>query len=257
MKMDGRRVENKAAVVTGAGSGIGKATAELLAKEGAAVVLVDFNKEAAEEAALAIIADGGKAFAVKADVSNKQDCENVFNQTVSHFGKVDILVNVAGIADYHRPVIRTDDELWDRVIAINQTSVFYFCREALKYMTKTGSGSIVNVSSVAGVYGNSGAAYTASKYAVIGLTKNIAVQYAGTDIRCNAICPGVTETALNTPDKLALFDEEMREICGRHSDGSIETTYAIDQAHAILNFASDEARYITGQVVVIDRGMFL
>ncbi len=251
------RIKNKVAVITGAGSGIGKATAELFAKEGGIVISVDFNKEAADETARAIIADGGKALAVKADVSSKQDCENVFSQALSNFGRVDILVNVAGIADMHRPVIKTDDELWERVIAINQTSVFYFCREALKYMTKEGCGSIINVSSVAGVYANSGAAYTASKYAVIGLTKNIAIQYAGTGIRCNAICPGVTQTALNTPEKLAFFDEEMREICGRHFDGTIETTYAIDQAHAILNFAGDEARCVTGQVVVIDRGMFL
>lgn len=251
------RIKDKVAIITGAGSGIGKATAELFSKEGGIVILVDFNKEAADETARSIVASGGKALAIKADVSSKQDCENVFSHTMSNFGRVDVLVNVAGIADMHRPVIKTDDELWERVIAINQTSVFYFCREALKYMTKEGCGSIINVSSVAGVYGNSGAAYTASKYAVIGLTKNIAIQYAGTGIRCNAICPGVTQTALNTPEKLAFFDEEMREICGRHSDGTIETTYAIDQAHAILNFASDEARCVTGQVVVIDRGMFL
>lgn len=251
------RVENKIAVITGAGSGIARATAELFAKEGATVVLVDLNKAAAEVTFETINKAGGKSLVIQADVANLKDCENVFNETIRNYGRVDILVNVAGISDKHKPTIRTDDELWNRVIAINLTGVFHFCREALKYMTKVNYGSIVNVSSAAGVYGNSGAAYTASKFGVNGLTKNIAIQYAGTGIRCNAVCPGITEIALNTPDKLAEFDEEMRVICGKHMDESLETTYAIDQAYAILNFAGDESRCVTGQITVIDRGVFL
>jgi len=252
-----KRVENKIAVITGAGSGIGRATSELFAKEGATVVLVDFNKEAAEETAANIAKEGGKSLVIKADVSNLEDCKNVFNKTIENYGRVDTLVNVAGISDKHMPTIRCSDELWNKVIAINLTGTFYFCREALKYMTKKNYGSIINVSSVGGVYFNSGVAYTASKVGVIGITKNIALQYSGTEIRCNAIAPGITETALNTPEQLASFDDEFREICGKHMDVTLETTYAIDQAYAILNFASDESRCITGQITCIDRGAFL
>lgn len=251
------RVENKIAVITGAGSGIGRATAELLAKEGATVVVVDLSKVAAEETSKTINEAGGKSIAIQADVSNLVDCENVFNETIKNYEKVDILVNVAGIADKHMPTIRCTDQLWNKVIAINLTGTFYFCREALKYMIKANYGSIINVSSVGGVYFNSGVAYTASKAGVIGITKNIALQYSGTGIRCNAIAPGITETALNTPDKLAEFDEEFRMICGKHMDESLETTYPIDQANAILNFASDESRCVTGQIICIDRGAFL
>ncbi len=251
------RVENKIAVITGAGSGIGRGTAELFAKEGATVVVVDLNKALAEETSKKINAAGGKSLVVQADVSKLVECENVFNETIKNYGRVDILANVAGIADKHMPAIRCTDELWNKVIAINLTGTFYMCREALKYMTKANYGSIINVSSVGGVYFNSGVAYTASKAGVIGITKNIALQYSGTGIRCNAIAPGITETALNTPEKLAEFDEEFRIICGKHMDESLETTYPIDQAYAILNFASDESRCVTGQITVIDRGAFL
>jgi len=195
--------------------------------------------------------------AVPGDVTLTADCKNVFKQTVDTFGKVDILVNNAGIVDRHTPTIRTTDELWQNVVDVNQTGTFLFCREALHYMTKENAGAIINVSSIAGVYGNGGAAYSASKYAVIGLTKNIAIQYAGTGIRCNAVCPGPTPTALNAPEKLKHFDKEFSEICFRHFDRSVGDSETTDQANAILFFANDESRCITGQALVVDRGMCL
>jgi NAD(P)-dependent dehydrogenase (short-subunit alcohol dehydrogenase family) len=251
------RLKDKVALITGANSGIGRVTAELFAKEGASVVMFARNKERLKEVEDGIVKNGGKALSVSGDVTSAADCKKVFGEAVNKFGKVDILVNNAGIVDLHTPVIRVTDKLWQDVININQTGTFLFCREALEYMTKAKKGVIVNVSSIAGVYGNGGAAYSASKFAVIGLTKNIAIQYAGTDIRCNAMCPGPTPTPLNTPDKIEKFDKEFTEICSRHTDHSVGDSGAIDQANAILFLSNDESRCITGQVLVVDRGMCL
>lgn len=251
------RLEGKVAVITGANSGIGEVTAELFAQEGAAVVLVARRKEKLLEVEKRITEAGGRALTVPGDVTSKEDCRHVFEETIKAFGKVDILVNNAGIVDNHTQTLKVTDELWDRVIAINLTGTFLFCREALKYMTKAGTGAIVNVSSIAGVYGNGGAAYSASKYGVIGLTKNIAIQYSGTGIRCSAVCPGPTPTPLNTPDKLEHFDKEFTEICARHTDMSVGVSQSIDQANAILFLCTEESRCMTGQVLVVDKGMCL
>ena len=199
----------------------------------------------------------GPPLALPADVTRVEDCRRVCAETARTFGRIDVLVNNAGIVDQHTPTIRTTDELWDTVIAVNLTGTFSFCREALEYMTRAEAGSIVNVSSIAGAYGNGGAAYSASKYGVVGLTKNIAIQYAGTAIRCNAVCPGPTPTELNTPEQLERFDAEFMGICARHTDLSVGVSDPADQAEAILYLASDAARYVTGQVLVVDRGMCL
>lgn len=251
------RLKGKVAVITGANSGIGETTAELFSKEGATVVLVARRKDKLKEVEERIVKHGGQALAVPGDVTSPEDCKNVFKQTIEAFGKVDILVNNAGIVDRHTPTIRTTDELWQNVVDVNQTGTFLFCREALRFMTKAKSGAIVNVSSIAGVYGNGGAAYSASKYAVIGLSKNIAIQYAGTGIRCNAVCPGPTPTALNAPEKIEHFDKEFIEICEKHTDRSVGDSETMDQANAILFFANDESRCITGQALVVDKGMCL
>ena len=251
------RLAGKTAIVTGANTGIGEATAELFAREGATVVLVARRADRLAEVAARIEAAGGSAFALAADVTVVDDCRNVCDETVKRFGRIDVLVNNAGIVDQHTPTIRVTDELWDTVLAVNLTGTFSFCREYLLRAPEGHSGSIVNVSSIAGVYGNGGAAYSASKYGVIGLTKNIAIQYAGTGIRCNAVCPGPTPTELNLPEKLQHFDREFMEICARHTDMTVGESDVLDQAEAILFLASDAARYVTGQVLVVDRGMCL
>jgi NAD(P)-dependent dehydrogenase (short-subunit alcohol dehydrogenase family) len=251
------RLTGKIAIVTGANSGIGEATAELFAAEGATVVLVARRAEKLADVATRIAAGGGTALALPADVTRVEDCRRVCDETARRFGRIDVLVNNAGIVDQHTPTIRATDELWDTVIAVNLTGTFSFCREALRHMIAAGAGSIVNVSSIAGAYGNGGAAYSASKYGVVGLTKNIAIQYAGTAIRCNAVCPGPTPTELNTPEQMERFDAEFMGICARHTDLSVGVSDPRDQAEAILYFASDAARYVTGQVLVVDRGMCL
>jgi NAD(P)-dependent dehydrogenase (short-subunit alcohol dehydrogenase family) len=251
------RLKGKVAIITGANSGIGECTAGLFSKEGAAVVLVARRKEKLKAVAERIKKAGGQAIAVPGDVKSVADVKNVLDQTIKAFGKVDILVNNAGISDRHTPTIKVTDELWKDVIDTDLTGVFYFCREALKYMTRAKSGVIVNVSSICGIYGNAGVPYSAAKAGVNGLTRNIAIQYSGSNIRCNAICPGPTPTELNTPEQWAKFDAEFMEICERHADYSVGKSEAIDQANAILFLASDEARYITGQLLVVDRGMCL
>lgn len=251
------RLRDKVAVITGASSGIGQGTAELFAKEGAAVVLTARRVDRLNALAEEIEKAGGKTLVVPGDVTKLVDIKNVIEQTVKTFGRIDILVNNAGIGDRHTATIRVMDQFWDEVIAIDLTSVFYFCREALNYMARAGKGVIVNVSSIGGVYGNAGAPYSAAKAGVIGLTKNIAIQYAGTRIRCNAVCPGPTPTELNTAEQLATFDQEFMEICERHTDHSVGDSDVIDQANAILFLANDESRCITGQSLVVDRGMCL
>ena len=228
------RLKGKVAVITGASSGIGRGTAELVAWEGAAVVLTARRVDRLRAVAQNIGAAGGKALAVPGDVTRVADVRIVIAQTIRTFGKIDILVNNAGTSDRHTPTVRTSDQLWDQVMGINLTGLFYFCREALKHMVQAGEGVIVNVSSIGGIYGNAGASYSAAKAGVIGLTKNIAIQYAGTKIRCNAVCPGPTPTEFNTPEQLAKFDREFMTICQRHTDHSVGDSDVIDQANAIL-----------------------
>lgn len=250
-----KRLEGKVAVITGANSGIGKVTAELFAKEGASVVLAARREKALQEVVDSINNSGGKAVCVAGDVSIQSDCIKIVEAAIEKFGKVDILVNNAGVADKHRPITRTDAEWWDNIIAINQNSVFYMCKEALKYMEEASAGSIINISSVGAVRSNSGVSYTASKTAVIGMSQNIGIQYAGKGIRCNVVCPGPTPTPLNTPEQVATFDSEFADMCNKHM--AIDTPFvtAEDQANAILFFASDESKGINGQILTVDNGM--
>lgn len=250
------RLDGKVAVVTGASSGIGAETAKLFAQNGAAVVLVARDEKKLSAALEEIRSLGGRAVAVSADVGVWEDCERVVNETIRQLGRLDILVNNAGMADKHRPITRTDNAWWREVCRVNQDSIFYMCRAALPHMEKQG-GSIVNVSSVGGVFGSSGISYSASKSAVIGMTKNIAIQYAGKGIRCNAICPGPTPTALNTPEQLATFDTAFADVCNAHMDMSLPQASARDQAEAIYFFASEAACAVTGQVMIVDNGMTL
>ena len=248
------RLNGKVAIITGANSGIGKATAELFAQEGATVVLAARRLDKLQEVETAITAAGGKALSVQCDVSVYEDCVKLADTAYEAFGKIDILVNNAGIADKHRPINRCSPDWWDEVIRVDQTSLFYVTKEVLRYMEPAKSGSIVNISSIGGTRGTAGISYSAAKAAVIGMTKNIALQYAPIGIRCNAVAPGPTPTALNAPEQIATFDGEFADQCAAHMNMTLPESRDLDQAYAILFFASDESVAVTGQVLTVDHG---
>ena len=252
-----KRLEGKTAIVTGSNSGIGAATALRFAQEGANVVLCARRIAPLEEVAAACREYGVEAVAVAADMTKHEDCTKVAKAAVDAFGKIDILVNNAGIADKHRPITECSDEWWDQVIAIDQTSLFYMTKEVLPYMQEAKSGSIINISSIGGVFGSAGISYSAAKSAVLGMTKNIAIQFAPDGIRCNAVCPGPTPTPLNTPEQVATFCTWFADRCAQHMNMTLPESTAEDQANACLFFASDESKAVTGQVLVVDHGTTL
>ena len=251
------RFENKAVIVTGASSGIGAVTAKMFAAEGANVVLFARRQEPLDAVAAEIEAAGGRCITVTGDVTKQADCERLMARTHEVFGSIDVLVNNAGDGDHHMTTAKCTDEMWYRIIELNQTSVLRLCREALHYMEKQGSGAIVNLSAIAGVYGNAGVSYSAAKAAVIGMTKNIAIQYAGRGIRCNALCPGPTMVPRMDGREQALYDTDFQATTERHMDMTIPFSKPEDQASVIMFLASDDARAVTGQAIVSDGGMCL
>jgi NAD(P)-dependent dehydrogenase (short-subunit alcohol dehydrogenase family) len=189
----------KVAVVSGAGSGIGRAIAETYAREGAKIVVADVSTEHGEQTVKAIQDAGGDAFFVKADSSVAQDNKMLVEAVVAQYGRLDIASNNAGIGGPAALTGEYETEDWDKVIALNLSGVFYACRYQLEQMEKNGGGSIVNIASIHGtVAAPASVAYTASKHGVVGLTKNIAAEYGQKNIRCNAVGPGYIETPLLT-----------------------------------------------------------
>jgi len=176
---------------------MGKEMAKLFAAEAPKVVAADIVPTGGEQVVAEITAAGGTATAVVANVAKEDDVEAMINTAVNTYGRLDVLVNNAGIMDRATPVADCSDELWNRVMAVNLNGPFYACRLAVPIMQKQGGGSIINTASVAGVRGGAaGVAYTSSKHAVLGLTKNIAGYYAKDGIRCHALCPGAVATAI-------------------------------------------------------------
>ncbi|MBO7742672.1 SDR family oxidoreductase [Paenibacillus sp. MWE-103] len=247
------RLSGKAAIVTGAASGMGKAIAELFAAEGAKVVVGDLRLDAAQAVADGIAAAGGTAIAVAANVAKEDDVRQLVAKTVEAYGTLDILVNNAGIMDNFVPAADLTDELWDRVFAVNATGVMRTTRQALPIFMAKKSGVIVNIASAGGLQGSrAGAAYTASKHAVVGFTKNVGFQYANYGIRCNAIAPGGVNTnigtSINEPNAFGM-ERAMAGIQLNPRSGE-----PLDIARVALFLASDDAGFVNGTVVTADAG---
>lgn len=250
-------LKDKVALITGGSSGIGAETARVFAKQGAKVAIFARGQEKMDRVAAELKALGADCLTIAGDVTKSEDCSAAVEQVVKVFGRIDVLVNNAGAGDFHTTTEKCTDAFWDQMIALNQSSVLYCCRAALPHMRAQGSGSIVNLSAIAGVYGNAGVSYSAAKAAVIAMTKNIALQYTGTDIRCNAVCPGPTAVDRMDGREDAFMDLEFFAITDRHMDSSIPFAAAEDQANVIAFLASDLSRCITGQAIVTDNGRCL
>lgn len=242
----------KVALITGAGSGIGKAIAELFAREGASVVLADVHEENMEAVMAAIKTDGGTAFCFAADVSKVEDVNLLVDYTLRTCGTLDILVNNAGVMDSFTPVAEVTDELWNKVLGVNLNGPFYASRSATKVFLERGSGNIINIASIGGLYGGrAGAAYTTSKHAVIGLTKSVGYQYALKNIRCNAIAPGGVNTSIVQGMEPNPFGFD------RMNAGTANNPRTADPseiAELALFLASEKSSFVNGTVVTADGG---
>jgi NAD(P)-dependent dehydrogenase (short-subunit alcohol dehydrogenase family) len=257
------RLKEKVAIVTGAGSigpgmGNGKATAILFAREGARVMLVDYNAEAAEETKHLIDNEGGKSMVFQADVSKNSDCKNTVEKCIKTFGRVDILHNNVGIGSFGGPV-ETSEEEWDKVMRVNVKSMFLTCKHTLPFMENQGNGSIINISSLVAVrtLPSPSVAYATSKAGVIAFTREVAIQYAAKGIRANVILPGFMKTPTQEYYGTKAWGGNTEEMW-RRRDAMVPTGKqgeAWDIAYAALYLASDEAKYVTGTTLLVDGGI--
>jgi len=249
------RLNGKIAVITGAGSGIGQATAELFAREGAKVVAGDMNLPALEAVAANVQQAGGQMYAMKTNIAERVQAEALVDEAISRHGRLDILVNNAGVMDHNHGVDTVADEMWERIFSINVTGTMYMTRRATQVMLAGGGGSIINMASTAAVNGaTAGVAYTASKHAVVGLTRSTAWQYAQRGIRCNAVMPGGTLTNIVKASDIEKWDKEgAKRITIYHQlmPMGMET---IDLAELVLFLGSDAARRINGAIIPADGG---
>ena len=249
------RLSGKVAVVTGAGSGMGKATALLFASEGATVVGSDINAANLEAVTAAATAAGGKMIGVVGNIAKREDAEALIQRAIDDYGQLDALVNNAGIMDAMEGVVNFKDDTFERVMGVNVYGPFVTCRAAVRHMKERGKGAIVNVASVAGVSGAAaGAVYTASKHALIGLSRNTAFTYASFGVRCNTLIVGGVETAIMAGADPAKFDHEALGQYGKWHAVNPRTLQPDEVAKLSLFLVSDEASGVNGAEVAVDGG---
>lgn len=253
------RLEGKVAVITGAGSGMGRAMANLFAKEGAKVVAAEWNPATLDEVVAEVKAAGGEIVGVQGDVSKVEDAEKIIKSAVDSFGKLDVLCNNAGIMDNMAAPADVDDATLARVMGVNAYGPLYLTRAAVPIMLAQGKGAIVNTCSLAGIGGGAaGTVYTMSKHAAIGLTKSTAWMYAKLGIRCNGMAVGGVNTGImeNTAGKVAPMDVEKIGATRAGEWASMAPAFGepIDIANLALFLASDDSKFINGAIVNIDAG---
>lgn len=254
------RLANKNVIITGASSGVGKVTAAMMAAEGAAVALCARSTDKLESVAAQIQANGGKALCIATDISDPESVKRMVDTAVAQLGQVDVIVNCAGILEAGLPAIdKFKDEDLDRILDTNTKGTMYCMREASRAMLAAGKGgSIINVASVAGVVGNGGAAYVASKGAIIAASRHAALRLNRDNIRVNAICPGSINTPMNSGAQV-IPDMDLINQLMKHADISRNPMICEPEhvAHLIVYLASDESAPVTGQSIVMDYGVNL
>lgn len=240
------RLQNKVCIITGAASGMGESEAIAFAEQGAKLIIADLNLEQANQVAEKIINAGGEAFAFQVDVTQFDQLQQLVEFTLEKFGRIDVLLNNAGIFDKYTNSLDTTEELWDRMFAINVKAVFNLSNLVLPKMIEQGSGAIINIASIAGLVAQmGGASYTASKHAVIGYTKHLAAVYAKHGIKINAICPGT----IRTPMTAKMLETRPTDKIPLDRFGE-----ASEVAELAIFLASDEARFMNGSCITIDGG---
>lgn len=248
------KLDNKCAIVTGGASGIGLATAQLFADEGAAVVIADINTEQGKQAEGQINASGGRTVFVQCNVARSADCQRVVKTTVDKFGRLDIVFNNAGIIR-RTDVIGISEEDWDLVMAVNVKSIYLMCKFAIPEITKQGGGAIVNTGSGWGIKGGRNAiSYCASKGAVVNMTRALAIDHGPQNIRVNCICPGDTDTPMLRNEAKQLGQAEDKFMAEAAERPLNRYAQPIEIAQAVLYLVSDAASYVTGAVLAVDGG---
>jgi NAD(P)-dependent dehydrogenase (short-subunit alcohol dehydrogenase family) len=249
------RLQGKVAIITGAASGIGLAMATRFAAEGAQLVAGDWNAQRLDEAVTGIRASGSTIVGAQGDIADRATAEGLVELAVGTYGRLDVLCNNAGVMDYMQGVGEMADDIWRRVLGINLDGPMFTCRRAVQQMLAQGGGAIVNIASTAGIHGGAaGAAYTAAKHALVGLTRNTAWMYAKQGIRCNAICPGATMTNIAETMPRERLDPAGAARAGEFAALAPAYLDPGDIAALALFLASDESRHINGAIIPADAG---